>query len=541
VQLGLPLPTVGLPQAGSDEPGAAGKIEFGSPLETKTKLTLVLPPGLTARTPVAISVKRDYAEYASQYKLTGSELTAERRMSFRMRALPAERRSDYRAFQRAVRNDEGQEVWVENANPGAPSIPADAKADDIHDTAAHALQSGNYDAAISLFLRVVEKEPRHKLAWNNLGLAYLASRKYDEAIGAFRKQIEVNPFDERAYNNLGRAFWQQRKYDEAEAAFRKQLEVNPLDRMAQSSLAHMLRENRKHAEAVEEFEKAIAMANDDPSLLVGLGQSLLQVGEADRAMEAFDRAVELAPVPPVWNNIAYELSLKKTHLDRAQEYAESAVSATSAALRNVSLSRITIRETSLVQSIAAYWDTLGWVYFQLDDLERAERFVRAAWVLGQHAEVGDHLGQIMEKMGRKTEAASLYAQALSADRPVPETRGRLAALAGGEERAEALQKSEAAALTRMRTVPLGKLLTAAATAEFLVNLNAEGRVEEVKFLRGEERLRPLAEALRTAQFPVISPDGAPLRLPRRGALSCVASSGECVFTLLLPDEVTSVN
>jgi len=43
-------------------------------------------------------------------------------------------------------------------------------------------------------------------------------------------------------------------------------------------------------------------------------------------------AVELAATPLVWNNIAYQLSLKKAHLDRAQQYAESAVSATAAAL-----------------------------------------------------------------------------------------------------------------------------------------------------------------------------------------------------------------
>ena len=52
--------------------------------------------------------------------------------------------------------------------------------------------------------------------------------------------------------------------------------------------------------------------------------------------------------PLVWNNIAYQLSLKKTHLDRAQQYAESAVSATAAALRNLSLDRLTQKDLPLV-------------------------------------------------------------------------------------------------------------------------------------------------------------------------------------------------
>ena len=50
-----------------------------------------------------------------------------------------------------------------------------------------------------------------------------------------------------------------------------------------------------------------------------------------KRLATFDHAVELNATPLVWNNIAYQLSLKGSHLDRAQQYAESAVSATAAA------------------------------------------------------------------------------------------------------------------------------------------------------------------------------------------------------------------
>jgi tetratricopeptide (TPR) repeat protein/transglutaminase-like putative cysteine protease len=540
-QIGLPLPKVGLPSAGEGEDEGQKKLEFGSPADVKTSLVLTLAPGLSTRAPVAISVKRDYAEYVSSYTVSDGKLTATRTLRFRERELPVERRSDYLAFQRAVRNDEEQDLWVDNATPGAPSIPADAKAEEIYNTANNALQNSNYEVAIELYKRVVQLEPKHKYAWNNLGRSYLALRRFEEAIAAFRKQIEVNPFDEYAHNNLGRAFWLQQKYDEAEVAFRKQIEINPLDRWAHANLAHMLRERRRYADAIPEYEKAIGITPQDATLHVGLGQALLQTDKPEEALAAFDKAVELMPAPPVWNNIAYELSLKKVHLERAQQYAESAVAATAAALRNISLERIAMRDMAQVSSIAAYWDTLGWVYFQRGDLARAEKYVRAAWVLAQHGEVGDHLGQILERTGSKSEAMATYAQSLSAVRPVPETWPRVVALAGGEKQADDLKSKHADELFKMRTVPLGNVSSESGTADFLVVLNGLGQAEEVKFLRGEEKLRTLAEALRSAKFPAVAPDDTPIRMPRRGMLTCSATTKECVFMLTLPDDVTSVN
>ena len=132
---------------------------------------------------------------------------------------------------------------------------------------------------------------------------------------------------------------------------------------------------------------------------VSLGDAYLNLGQDDKALAAFDHAVELSATPLVWNNIAYQLSLKKSHLDRAQQYAESAVSATDAALRNVTLDRLTQQELPLVSSLIAYWDTLGWVHFGEGNYDKAEKYVAAAWGLGHHGEVGDHLGQIYEKRG----------------------------------------------------------------------------------------------------------------------------------------------
>jgi len=546
-QLALPLPAVGLPPAEEREADAQ-PVELGTPLDVTTRVQLELPAKYAARSPVPVAVMRDYAEYRSSYRLEGNRITAERTLRFRLRELPAARARDYLAFTRAVRADEGQMLAVESTAAGTPVVPATASTDELYEAGLAALQSGNFPAAAELLEQVVAKEPKYKRAWNDLGRAYAAQLKWDQSIAAFRKQIEVNLYDSEAYLFLGLVLRQQQKYDEAAEALRKQIDLNPLDRQARAALAAVYLEQHKYAEAVPELEKAVALAPDSPALHISLGQAYLNLGQGDQALAAFDKAVELAPSPAVWNNVAYQLSLRSFHLERAQQYAESAVVATSAELRNVALDRLTANDLQLVMGLAAYWDTLGWVHFQKGELEPAEKYIHAAWLLDQHGEVGDHLAQIYEKRGQRQNAVQTYAQALAATRPVAETRGRLAQVAGGEDKISPLVHKAAEELSALRTVKLGKLLKENASAEFFVLLGPPNgasrvgaRVEDVKFISGSEKLRPLAEALRSGGYPAAFPDEIPTKLLRRGTLSCSSTTGDCSFVLLPPDQVTSIN
>src|SRR4030095_3299489 len=104
----------------------------------------------------------------------------------------------------------------------------------------------------------------------------------------------------------------------------------------------------------------------------------LHLDQQDKAMQSFDRAVKLAPGPPVWNDVSYFLSVKKVQLEKAQQYAESAVTAIATKLRNVELNTVTREELGDVDRIAAYWDTLGWVHFQNGNLDLAEKYIEAA-------------------------------------------------------------------------------------------------------------------------------------------------------------------
>jgi tetratricopeptide (TPR) repeat protein len=539
-QPALFLPVLGLPEADTDADEKQNEsLRLGTPAEVDMRLKLELPRRYAVRAPVAVTVKRDYGEYRASYSLEDNRFTAERVLLTRVSELPASRLSDYLAFRRAVRSDAEQKLQLETTVAGTPAIPENAKAEDLHESGLAALRNRNYELAVELFQRVVALDPKHKYAWNNLGRAYLGMQRADDAIRAFQKAIEADPYDEFAYNNLGLAYWRQQKYEQAMGAFRKQLEMNPLDEFAHGNLGAMYVEWRKYADAVPELEKAASLKPENAFYQVGLGQAYLNLGQPDQALAAFDKAVELQPAPLVWNDVAYELSKSKVHLDRAQQYAESAIAATAAALRNVSLDHLRIEDLALVSVLAAYWDTLGWIYFQKGDLKQAEEFINAAWVLDQHAEIGDHLAQIYERRGDKARAERLYAMALAAERPLPETRPRLAALVG-DKQVDALVEKYRGELARERTFQLGSLVKGGAEAEFFVALAAGPKMEGAKFIRGSEKLKPFSSALMTANIPAAFPDSTPTHIIRRGVLTCPQVAGACTFVLMLPEDVRSV-
>jgi hypothetical protein len=76
-----------------------------------------------------------------------------------------------------------------------------------------------------------------------------------------------------------------------------------------------------------------------------------------------------------------------------------------------------------------------------------------------------------------------------------------------------------------------------ASAELFVLFGRES-IDGVKFIGGDERLRPFADALRTVKYRAIFPDDTPTKLLRRGTLSCGSKAGRrgCEFVMALPHE-----
>jgi len=133
---------------------------------------------------------------------------------------------------------------------------------------------------------------------------------------------------------------------------------------------------------------------------------------------------------------------------------------------------------------------------------------------------------------------------MSGTRPPPETRGRLASLAGGDAKAAAVVARYKEELQYLSTIDLGKA-TQTGNADFFVLLSggsgSTANVAAVKFISGDEKLKSFSDALRTADYHLTFPDNTPVKVLRRGTLSCSVTTGKCEFSLMLPDDVRTVD
>ena len=543
-KISLPLPSVLMTSIDPDKQEGSKPIQLGPRTDIVYRLKLTLPAKYQTRAPLPLKVTRDYGEYSASYKLEANTLTAERKFRLSQHELPAERTQDYIAFVSAANSDGAQTLAVETDVAGKPSIPEAVTVEDLIQAAQAAAKNENFPVVEELLKRVLEKEPKHKDVRRQLAWALFAQQKYDESISTLREQTKINPFDNYSYNLLGRVYWAQQSYTNAETAFRKQLEITPLDSSAHANLGQMLVQWRKFKEAIPELEQAISLNSEEEMLYVSVGHAYLSVGDSTKGIQAFEKAVKLAPGPLVWNDVAYNMALSKVQLEKAQQYAESAVTTTATELRNAELDQLTTKDLARVASLAAYWDTLGWVYYQKGEVDTAEKYIRASWTLVQHSEVGVHLAEILEKAGKKDEAIRTYGMAAGALRLVPEATEGLTRLVGKPKFDEYSRKgSDDSKDLRIIKFSSPQKNTKATEAQFYVVLvpgsTHNAQVSEVKFIKGDDKLIPLSSGLKSANFNFVFPDNTTTKIIRRGTLYCEAS-GQCSFTMMFPDLIPAV-
>lgn len=544
----LPFPPFSLSQLTGRKADSTKPLELGAPSDSTYSLKLTLPGKYQARAPVPLKVSRDYAEYVSSYKLQGQTLIGERSLRVRQRELPAERVQDYQAFVTALESDAAQTLSLESTVAGIPTIPESIKTDDLIQAAQAAAGNGDFSTAEVMLTRVLEKDPKHKTVRSTLGYVLAEQEKYDAALQVLREQTRINPFDDFAYSMIAVVQWGQGDYANAEKSFRKQIEVTPLNQPAFSRLGQMLVEWGKYKEAIPELQRAVSLTQDeDETLHLNLGRAYLHLGETQKSLEAFEAAIRIERSPAVLNDVAYYLSEKNVHLDKAVQYAESAVTTVANNLRNVEIGNLRVEDLYNVESLGAYWDTLGWIYFQQGNLDNAEKYIRASWMVQQDGDVAYNLGTIAEQRGRKDEAIRFYAQGtavLDTDSDAAESLQRLAPRAA----IPTLLRTAKQDLRSYNVFNVGHLvpnLRSPIEAEFFLvyapDAARNAQAIDVKFIKGDERLRPLAAQLKTMKYQLVFPDNSPTKIIRRGALLCLPRPGACTFTMVSPELVRSVD
>jgi len=537
-----PIPPLGVPAVRASEKSTE-PMNIGPEGEVDYKVRLQFPANYTVRTPLAVTMSRDYGSYSSTYSLNKGLLEGERKLTVKVNELPAAKRADYESFRHVTSSDEDQVLSCTILTPAGQGTQAGSKMEgtpaELHKAGVKAFESNDYRGAIDLLKRAVDADASLKDGWYDLGLAYAGANNHAEAIGAFRKQIELDPNHKRANGDLGMELQQSGQTEEAIKAYRAQLGIAPFEKAAHKNLGVLLAQLGRAADARTELEAAVSVPPDDPDTKLALAQVYTKLGENAKAQELMKGLTGSSAVGSGDGGSGDDMfaDALKSDIDPAQTEndAQQVLYDIGGQFDSGEFDRLGPSAFSSMRLVALAWARMGWAKYLKGENLAAMQFLNSAWLLSQSGTVANRLGLVYEKQGQWDKVRHMYALAVAAGgKDVSDSRERLGKLTAGAPEKETTRA--VGELVETRTVKLVAITNKTASARFNLVFDSSPRPERAEFVDGDEGLRSAGDKLRETDFPVKFPDVSSVKIVRRGVVSCGAA--ECSVELLPIEKAT---
>lgn len=273
---------------------------------------------------------------------------------------------------------------------------------------------------------------------------YLLKRQMGEAINTFERMSEIAGnskvyfiLDPVLYLNFGVAAKNMLQTEKATAFFKKGLEAHPSSIELRVNLAFLLIDEGKKEQAIEIMEKAASAMPDNPVVHFYMGTLYHHAGLFDKAVQSFRTLAEIAEREPrVVLDSAYFFSYGAA-LERCGDR-ESAQAMFIRALDLDSENALTFNYLAYMWAEAgenldlaleyvthaldldpdnpAFIDTLAWICFKKGRYDLAlDHIENALFFLPDDSIVSEHMGDILNALGRQEEAIRWWIYSLRLD------------------------------------------------------------------------------------------------------------------------------
>ena len=562
-RLTVPLPGFDLPEADDEPATGAPTVRFGVQ-DFTLRAEIELPEGQQAQMPLSLSLERPFGSFRSSYTFEGHTMKMERTLRLSTPELAAGDIASYRALRSAITKDHDQAFIVTGVVPETPAVTALG----LRKEGTAAIDRKEYDKAVELLRKATELDPKVSDGFVDLGRALFELKRYEEAVATFTRQIEQSPFDERAYAWRGTVLGRLNRRIEAEKDLLKQIEVAPFYVWPYQELGRDWSGQGRHREAAAFYAKAAAIEPRVADNWLNLAQEQRWTSRADDARQSLQKATSLELED--WRKIrAAGIYRLLGDSEVAGRLAAEALSSVTDRLTKLEASKLDDGDAYWAARLADAWRLVGDAAAAVGDLQKAERYLEAAWRLEFLPEAGWALGELREKQGRLAEAVELWSMAAAAAVPwnttLPRDRQhRIEAAcaklpdggsandvrpqgAAGEfvtVHAEPKRQSEARRrLTEVRTVRLKGPVVADLTEQIVLLAGVRGQVERVvnmsrKSPKDFERQLASLEPIRVPAWP--QPDEHEYKAVRKGLFTCFTGTGCAVVFDLQERETTPV-
>ncbi|MBS1849768.1 MAG: DUF3857 domain-containing protein [Acidobacteria bacterium] len=556
-RISFPLPSFLLPTLAYNDDKATPSfpIWLGPPQEIHYHSEVQLPADYSLKLPSAVHEHSGYIDFDADYSLSGGKVVTDRRMAVKANEVPVADYKEFQALAKSINNDRDTlTALISNKMDGQKSDDSStSRTDRLGEAIAQLPESDNPDA-INSYLKAEQamhgptssetiaslnlalaQDPKFIRAWLLLEEVYFGTLQIDKGLQTLRGALKLNTNQDLCYQVAIETLLYRRRYADAVPLLKELTTQYPDDSEAYAELGLSFFQLKQYTEAIPAYTSFIKLKPEKAFARVVLGHAYLRNGEPEKALASYQEAIKLGEDPEVLNDVAYEMAEHDQHLSEALEYAEKAVALKEADSQHVSLANLQNNDLLRTQSLAAYWDTLGWIYFKMDRLEKAARYLDAAWQLSQNPVSGDHLGQVYEKQHKTAQAIHLYRLAFAADETMSETKARLKRLGANLSPSQVFAAKDE--LSHARNIKMARVVAETASAEFFVLIGPQGKIVDTKFISGTDQLKSAGRLLQAMPYTALEPDNGPTHVVRRGILSCFQYVG-CSFTLF---DVKSLN
>lgn len=316
----------------------------------------------------------------------------------------------YGDFARDSSNASIMQSLMTRAAAGQPPAPAIAEArhgmaEVFFNIASLLSQERAQDLALINIHLALRLQPGLDVARVLLGEVLQEQGRGAAAIAAYRSVPAESPFDWMVRIRVADELDRMGNVEEALQELDRLAGERPDDYEAFFRKGNLLRVQERFDEAVIAYDEAVGRLGEVQahhwSILYYRGIALERAKQWKRAESDFLKALDLEPEQPfVMNYLAYSWVEKKQHLDEAKQ--------------------MLVRAVELRPTDGYIVDSLGWVYYRLQEYKKAAEFLEKAVELrSQDPVINDHLGDALWRTDRRDEARFQWRRALSL-KPAPD-------------------------------------------------------------------------------------------------------------------------
>ena len=154
---------------------------------------------------------------------------------------------------------------------------------------------GQYDEAIKVALRAVDKDPLSSEAHAFLAEVYADKNNWARALEEDHNAVKLNPNSSIAQRNLGYVLERQGRYVAAIEAYDQAAKLEPKLGYIRIGAGNSYLAQGDYENALVEYQKAVETNPDSPTGYDALGHGSSLAGDPDRAISMLRKAIEIDP------------------------------------------------------------------------------------------------------------------------------------------------------------------------------------------------------------------------------------------------------